>query len=86
MEISDADFGECLKDIRIWLDTNRFAPSSFTYFFLSPGMRLRVVFDIDGQATAFAARFGGILVDASDPCRPGAERKRDGQEFAEKAN
>jgi hypothetical protein len=75
MEIGNADFSDRLKDIQVWLDTKRFAPSTFTYFFLLRGMRLRVAFDIDDQAAAFASKFGGILVDASDPCRPDAERR-----------
>ena len=68
VEISNADFGDRLKEMRLWLDANRFAPTTFTYFFLLPETRLRISFDIDGEAAAFATKFGGILVDASDPC------------------
>jgi hypothetical protein len=75
VEIKDAEFGNRLKDMRVWLDANRFAPSTFTYFFLLPGMRLRIEFDIDDEAAAFATRFDGILVDATDQCRPDAERR-----------
>jgi hypothetical protein len=53
-----------LKEIGHWLDENGFAPSSFTYFFLVPGMRVRVASDNDSEALAFAANFGGDLVDA----------------------
>ena len=73
MEINDSDFCDRLKDIWVWLDANRFSPSTVTYFFLLSGMRLRVAFDINEQATAFATKFDGILVDTSDPGRPDVE-------------
>jgi hypothetical protein len=66
VEIKNANFRERLKEIGCWLDENRFDPSSFTYFFLVPGMRVRVAFDVANEAVAFAARFGGALVDAFD--------------------
>ena len=64
VEIKDIDFGERLKEIGHWLDAHQFAPSSFTYFFLVPGMRVRVAFDLDHEAAAFARRFGGAVVGA----------------------
>jgi hypothetical protein len=75
LEIGDAEFGKRLKDIGVWLGTNGFAPSAFTYFFLSPGIRLRIAFIIDDEAAAFAARFGGIVVDAARPCHAEAESR-----------
>jgi hypothetical protein len=74
LELGDAEFGNRLKDIGGWLSANGFVPSAFTYFFLSPGMRLQIAFVIDDEAAAFAARFGGILVDAARSCHesPGA--------------
>jgi hypothetical protein len=77
LEISDAEFGNRLKDMRVWLEAKRFAPSTFTYLFLLPGMKVRIAFDTDDEAAAFAIKFGGILVDASDLCRGGSEY-RDG--------
>jgi len=59
------DFGGLLKNMRLWLDTHRFEPSSFTYFSLNPGMMIRVLFDVDDEANAFAHEFGG-----SPPIRP----------------
>jgi hypothetical protein len=61
IQISDVEFADLLKDMRLWLDAHRFEPSTFTYFFLCPGMMLRVSFAIDDEAAAFAAEFGGIL-------------------------
>lgn len=77
LEISDAEFGNRLKDMQVWLEAKRFAPSTFTYLFLLPGMKVRIAFDTDDEAAAFAIKFGGILVDASDPWRGGSEY-RDG--------
>ena len=48
---------ERLTDIRVWLDEHRYQPSSFTYFFLHPGMMIRVLFKIDDEAEAFAKEF-----------------------------
>ena len=69
---ADDDFGDRLKEMRLWLDAKRFAPTTFTYFFRPPGTTLRVSFDIENEAVAFALKFDGILVNASDPCRPGS--------------
>ncbi len=62
VRIADDDFGERLKDMRLWLDGHRFEPSTFTYFYLDPGMKVRVSFEIDDEATAFAHEFGGSLI------------------------
>jgi hypothetical protein len=64
IRITDADFADRLKDMRCWLDANRYAPSTFTYFFLFPGMKVRISFDNDHEAIAFADQFGGIVVGA----------------------
>lgn len=60
----DDDLGGRLTDMRVWIDRHRFEPSSFTYFFLDPGMKIRVLFKIDDEAEAFAQEFGGSLLDA----------------------
>jgi hypothetical protein len=73
IQISDADFSSRLKDMRIWLDSNHFAPSTFTYLFLRPGMKVRISFDNDDEATALAERFGGIVLDAVDAPMPRAD-------------
>jgi hypothetical protein len=62
VQISDDDFGRRLKDMRLWLDGRGFEPSSFTYFYLDPGMMVRVLFKIDDEAAAFAAAFAGSLI------------------------
>jgi hypothetical protein len=66
VQIADADFADRLRDMRIWLDAKCFQPTTFTYFYLFPGMRVRISFDNDNEAVAFAERFGGIVLDAVD--------------------
>ena len=66
VRISDDDFGQRLKDMRLWLDGRGFEPSTFTYFYLDPGMRVHVSFKIDGEAEAFAVEFGGSLIGTHD--------------------
>lgn len=66
MEVSlldENDLAGQLADMRTWLDEHRYEPSTFTYFFLDPGMKIRVSFKIDGEAEAFAQKFGGSLLD-----------------------
>lgn len=60
----DDDLVGQLKDMRIWLDGHHFEPSTFTYFYLDPGMMIRVSFDIHDEAAAFADQFDGLLLDA----------------------
>lgn len=67
VRISDDDFGQRLKDMRLWLEGRQFEPSVFTYFYLDPGMMVRVSFDSGEQAEAFADQFGGALIDVPAP-------------------
>jgi len=63
--LDDSDLAGQLTDMRIWLDMHRYEPSTFTYFFLDPGLKIRVTFKIDGEAEAFAQKFGGFLLDTT---------------------
>jgi hypothetical protein len=58
----DNDLVERLTDMRDWLDNNQFKPSTFTYFFLDTGMRIRVTFEVTKEAEAFARKFHGSLI------------------------
>jgi hypothetical protein len=60
----EEDFGGRLTDMRLWLDEHRFEPSTFIYFYLDPGMMIRVSFSIADEAEAFAREFGGFLLEA----------------------
>ena len=64
------DFGGRLTDMRLWLDGHRYEPSTFIYFYLNPGMMLRVSFSIDEEAEAFARQFGGSLVNRHGIANP----------------
>lgn len=66
----DEDFVRRLLDIRVWLDDNKYQPSTFTYFYLDPGMMIRVLFDSEDEAAAFADEFGGRLLDAQKAPQP----------------
>ena len=59
----EEDFGGRLTEMRLWLDGHRYEPSTFTYFYLDPGMMLRVAFSVDEEAEAFATQFDGLLVN-----------------------
>ena len=61
--LDEHDLTGRLTDMRVWLDEHRYEPSTFTYFFLDPGMKIRVTFKIDREAEAFAQQFGGSLLD-----------------------
>jgi hypothetical protein len=61
--LPDENLAEQLTDMRIWLDQHRYEPSTFTYFFLEPGMKIRVAFNIAAEAEAFAEEFRGVLLD-----------------------
>ena len=61
--IPDDNLVRRLTDLRLWLDEHRYQPSTFTYFFLHPGMMIRVLFKADHEAEAFAQEFGGSLLD-----------------------
>ena len=69
LRILDGDFGGRLKEIRNWLDEQQFEPSAFTYFYLDPGMMIRVLFDNDNEASAFAEAFGGCLIETDAASR-----------------
>jgi hypothetical protein len=57
------DLAGRLTDMRIWLDKHRYEPSTFTYFFLDPGMKICVAFKLAAEAEAFAQEFRGVLLD-----------------------
>jgi hypothetical protein len=61
--LDENDLARRLTDMRIWLDKHRYEPSTFTYFFLDPGMMIRVAFKLAEEAEAFAREFRGVLLD-----------------------
>jgi len=65
--LDEDDLARRLTDMRTWLDEHRYEPSTFTYFFLDPGMKIRVSFRVAEEAEAFAQEFRGTLLDT--PCQ-----------------
>ena len=64
MRIPDGnDLVERLTDMRVWLDEHHYKPSTYTYFFVPPGMKIRVSFRVEDHAKKFAERFDGSLLD-----------------------
>ena len=61
--LDENDLARRLMVMRIWLDKHRYEPSTFTYFFLDPGMMIRVAFKLAEEAEAFAQEFRGVLLD-----------------------
>ena len=61
--LDENDLARRLTDMRIWLDKHSYEPSTFTYFFLDPGMMIRVAFKLAEEAEAFAQEFRGVLLD-----------------------
>jgi hypothetical protein len=68
--LDENDLARRLTDTRIWLDKHRYEPSTFTYFFLDPGMMIRVAFKLAEEAEAFAQEFRGVLLDTPGSKRP----------------
>ena len=76
-----SDLVERLTDMRVWLDEHRYEPSTFTYFFLPSGMKIRVSFRVENEAKEFAERFDGFLLDLIEGDRSPSDSLalRDGQ-------
>ena len=80
--LDDDDLVERLTDMRKWLDNHRFNPSTFTYFFLDPGMKIHVAFKVTEEAEAFAQEFRGILVDTPPATSVTLRERRPGGPFS----
>lgn len=49
-----------ISAIQQWLDDREFEPSTFRYTFLDTGIMLRVDFNRESEAVAFANEFSGL--------------------------
>ena len=56
-----ADLRDQMSAMRVWLDERRYETSVFNYHQDNGGIVLTVVFDLPGEAEAFANRFAGRL-------------------------
>ena len=67
--VAEDDLYEQMNRMRGWLDHQRFEPSSFRLSRVGDRQAVRVVFQNESEATAFAAEFSGRLLasSAQDP-------------------
>ena len=56
------NFRELLLRVRGWLNTENSRPSTFRYWFSEVDAVLRVNFESEEQARAFAEAFGGVVL------------------------
>ena len=55
-------FQELISRVRGWLDEENFQPTTFRYWLSEPHSALRVNFESEEQAQAFAQAFGGVVL------------------------
>ncbi|MGH7059521.1 MAG: hypothetical protein ACREFH_03970 [Stellaceae bacterium] len=67
VRVAGSDLFQLLTEMGVWLDGRRCEPSSFTYFYLGPGLKIRIVFETGDDARAFAQKFGGSLLADARP-------------------
>ena len=67
-------FRELMLRVRGWLNSENAWPSTFRYWFSEPDALLRVNFQSEEQARAFAEAFGGVVLTSESASRapPGA--------------
>jgi hypothetical protein len=56
------DFRDLISRVRGWLDDGNFQPTTFRYWLSEPDSVLRVNFEFEEQAQAFAQAFGGVVL------------------------
>ena len=59
IRLSQSDLPREMGAMRVWLDQQRFEPSSFSCRDIDDGLIVSLEFKIPHQARAFAERFGG---------------------------
>jgi hypothetical protein len=62
VRFAEKNFRQLLLRVRGWLNTENARPTTFRYWFSEPDTILRVNFETEGQARAFAEAFGGVLL------------------------
>jgi len=55
-------FRDAILQVRRWLETENVQPRTFRYWLYEPDSVLRVNFEIEEHAKAFAQAFGGIVL------------------------
>ena len=62
IQIAADNFRELISRLRDWLEDERFQPRTFRYALSDPDTVLRVDFEIEDEAQAFARAFGGVVL------------------------
>src|SRR5260370_21937860 len=65
---------EVMSRVRGWLNCENVRQSTFRYWLSEPDSVLRVNFEFEDQAQAFAQAFGGVVLGLSADSRPRAPR------------
>ena len=60
--VTDDDLDEKMNRMRAWLDHQRIQPSSFRLSLAGDKPVVRVSFEVEAKAAAFAAEFGGSML------------------------
>jgi hypothetical protein len=64
VRFSEDNFRYLLLQVRGWLNSENVWPSTFRYWLSEPASVLRVNFESEEEARAFAAAFGGVVLTA----------------------
>jgi len=62
IRFSGAHFRDIICGVRGWLDRERIQPTTFRYWLYEPDSVLRVNFECEEEAQAFAQAFNGIVL------------------------
>jgi hypothetical protein len=62
IRVSGEHFRDAILQVRRWLDAENVQPRTFRYWLYEPASVLRVNFEAEEQAKAFAQAFGGVVL------------------------
>jgi hypothetical protein len=62
IQVAAENFRELMSRLREWLEDERFQPRTFRYALSEPDSVLRVDFEVEDEAQAFARAFGGVVL------------------------
>jgi len=62
IRVSGEHFRDAILKVRRWLDAENVQPTTFRYWLYEPESVLRINFEGQDQAQAFAEAFGGVVL------------------------
>ena len=62
IRLSGGNFLDDVLQVRRWLNAENVQPTTFRYWLYEPEAVLRVNFEAEAQAKAFAQAFGGVVL------------------------